>query len=47
MDEYTMLRINANVELDSWLVTDIFNSPETGLDTSGKFTLKYKGIQGY
>ncbi|MCM1161037.1 MAG: DUF5702 domain-containing protein [Roseburia sp.] len=47
MDEYTMLKINANVELDSWLVTDIFNSSETGLDTSGKFTLKYKGIQGY
>lgn len=47
MEKYTMLKIDANVELDAWLVTDLFNTDDVGLDTSGKLTLKYKGIQGY
>lgn len=49
MNKSTMLQINANVEMDAWLVTDLFknNSTNTGLDTSGKYTLKYRGIQGY
>lgn len=47
MDKYTMLKIDADVELDAWLVTDLFNTEELGLETSGKFTLHYKGIQGY
>lgn len=44
----TMLQIDANVQMDTWFVTDIFNKDDSlGLDTSGKYTLKYKGIQGY
>lgn len=45
MDKNTMLQIDANVEMETWLVTDIFKN--NGLDTGGKYTLKYKGIQGY
>lgn len=47
MDEYTMLKIDADVKMDTWLVTDLFAPEKAGLDTSGTFTLKYKGIQGY
>lgn len=47
LKEFTMLKIDADVKLDAWLVTDLFNTPEVGLDTSGQFTLRYKGIQGY
>lgn len=47
-EKNTMLQIDANVQMDTWLITDMFNSNgKLGLDTSGKYTLKYKGIQGY
>lgn len=44
--KYTMLQVKANVKMDNWLVTDIFNGEGT-LDTSGEYTLKYLGVQGY
>lgn len=48
MKKSTMLQIDASVQMDTWLITDMFNADnELGLDTSGKYTLKYKGIQGY
>lgn len=44
--KYTMLQVKANVKMNNWLVTDIFNGEGT-LDTSGEYTLKYLGVQGY
>lgn len=47
MKEYTMLKVDADVKMDTWLVTNIFHTEEIGIDTSGTFTLDYKGVQGY
>lgn len=47
MNRHTMLEINVDVDMDTWLVTDLFNPSQAGLDTGGNYTIHYKGIQGY
>ena len=44
-NEPTMVEVQSSIKMNNWMITDIFN--DGSLDTSGSYTINYRGIQGY